>query len=254
MARQMRVITVERGVDPRLCTLVGFGGGGPAHAAELGREIGITDVLIPPLPGVTSALGLTIAAPRHDDIRTVLLTLSRNSSNPEAIERLRQVFASQRSTLQEVLASHGGIDVQFSLEMRYLRQGHELPVNVDVPLGSCDSLIRAFDEVHRERFGYDVDSSVQIVHAVASGIVRDGNGYQSMGECPRGAVVDSQHRARFDGVWHDSPIVDRGYFQPGEIHQGPFIVAQADTTTVIPPGVKVKSDRWGNLEMSGARS
>jgi N-methylhydantoinase A len=153
MARALRRVSVERGVDPRTCVLVAFGGGGPLHACGLAERVGVTRIVVPPFAGVLSALGLAIAAER----REVLTSVMRHTAALD-VAALAAVAAG--------LAERAGALArrQFWARCRYAGQGHEL----DVPFGPGDDgrvLAERFAALHGERFGFTLDRAVEVVSA-----------------------------------------------------------------------------------------
>jgi N-methylhydantoinase A len=154
MVRALRVMTVERGLDPRAFTLLAFGGAGPLHAAEMADELGIARILIPPASGVLSALGLAAADRRTQVQRTLMLRGAEltDAALDDAIEQLRP----------------GGERLEVACDMRYRGQAHELTVR---DLQSADALRAAFAELHEERYGYrDDDADVELVTLRVTGV------------------------------------------------------------------------------------
>jgi N-methylhydantoinase A/oxoprolinase/acetone carboxylase beta subunit len=154
MVRALRVMTVERGLDPRAFTLLAFGGAGPLHAAELADELGITRILIPPASGVLSALGLAAADRRTQVQRTVMLRgdALTDGALDAAIEELRP----------------GGERVEVACDMRYRGQAHELTVR---GVRSAQELREAFESLHGERYGYRDDASdIELVTLRVTGV------------------------------------------------------------------------------------
>jgi N-methylhydantoinase A/oxoprolinase/acetone carboxylase beta subunit len=154
MVRALRVMTVERGLDPRRFTLLAFGGAGPLHAAEMAAELGITRILIPPASGVLSALGLAAADRRAHVQRTLLLRGDELTD-----EALHDAIAELRPA---------GARAEVACDMRYRGQAHELTVR---DLRSADELREAFAALHEERYGYrDDDNDVELVTLRVTGI------------------------------------------------------------------------------------
>jgi N-methylhydantoinase A len=257
MIRKMRVITVDRGVDPRGCAMVAFGGGGPVHAADLAREMGITNVIIPPTPGVTSALGLVLAGLRHDAVRTVLIEIGRSDEVRRAsAAKLEAVFSTLFRQLSGELESALVVEAPFifrEVEARYRRQGHELSVvvNSDVfDLAALDRLEQAFHSAHERRFGFAArDEPILIVNAIVT-LSAPGPGVPTHSPEPAAKRKAKPHRmVWFDGGWRDTPVHDRQSLERGKTYVGPLIVEQMDTTTVVPPWGSIVIDEFGNLVM-----
>ena len=153
MARALRRVSVERGVDPRDCTLVAFGGGGPLHGCGLAEQIGVTRVLVPPHAGVLSAVGLALASERRE---TMVSVMQRTDADAGAS------FKTLTAGLAQRLAAENGWTHSYTARARYAGQGHEL----DVPFGAGDDLAvcgAAFQEAHEKLFGYRLDRPVEIV-------------------------------------------------------------------------------------------
>jgi N-methylhydantoinase A/oxoprolinase/acetone carboxylase beta subunit len=155
MARALRRVSVERGIDPRGCVLVAFGGGGPLHGCGLAERVGVSRVLVPPFAGVLSALGLALAAERREAMASVM-------------RQLDALPASEIDAVLRELSARAGAapdrDTQWWLRARYTGQGHEL----DVPLTigeDCATLSRRFSELHASRFGFTLDRPVEVVSA-----------------------------------------------------------------------------------------
>ena len=151
MARALRRVSVERGVDPRRCTLVAFGGGGPLHACALAMQLGMTRVLVPPYAGVLSALGLAIAGERRDVMRSVM----------RPAEQLDRVAVA--AMCQELAAQAGqGTERRWWMHARYVGQGHELDVPV-TPDDDGKAIASRFATLHSTRAGFTLERPVEIV-------------------------------------------------------------------------------------------
>ncbi|HJU90678.1 MAG TPA: hydantoinase/oxoprolinase family protein [Gemmatimonadaceae bacterium] len=156
VARALRRVSVERGVDPRRMCLVAFGGGGPLHACALAEHLGVTSVLVPPQAGVLSALGLAIAADRREALASVM-------------RLARELDAATLNTLRESLvvragAPEGDVDRRWWVRARYQGQGHELEVPL-VPDDTGTGLANRFAEAHGARYGFTLDRTVEIIGA-----------------------------------------------------------------------------------------
>ncbi|HTR78259.1 MAG TPA: hydantoinase/oxoprolinase family protein, partial [Gemmatimonadaceae bacterium] len=210
MARALRRVSIERGIDPRGCTLVAFGGGGPLHACGLAERIGAERILVPPHAGVLSALGLAVAAERREGMISVMATAD-SMTRAEFDEMVRRLEAS-------VAASIVG-RAESRVRARYVGQGHEL----DVPIHSGDDAgaVRArFVEQHQARMGFSLDGAVEFVSArrVVSGDSR------SVAFGRRGA-----------SRWRSDDRVDDGGCLEMTI-DGPASFALADATVFVAPG------------------
>lgn len=252
MAREMRVLTVQRGIDPRDFSLVAFGGSGPVHGIELARELQITEVIVPPTPGVTSAAGLLVADTRYDRVRTVLIELSEADNGARSIASARLVQAHEemeRDVREEVGSQADDLRLVKEVEMRYLRQGHELRVVVPENDLSLAELERQFYAVHQERYGYALtDEPMLIVNALLTMTLpaQTRTVRAPSSATPRPTTTRS---VAFDGVRHDVPIVDRARVNTEGL-ESPVIIEQLDTTVVVPPECAVVHDAADNLIIS----
>ena len=251
MERAIRAISLERGYDPREFTLVPFGGAGPMHACELAQEMGISRVLIPPNPGILSALGVAIADIVKDYSRTVMLR-----GDDISPQRLEQEYHLLEDHAREDMFSEG-LDLdsavgQRSLDVRYVGQSFEL--NIDHPARSrqlVPAIARAFNKAHRQRFGYsDPKEPVEVVNLRLKMVVPVEKPMPSpeaaQGAGCAGAIV-GQKTLVFGGDVVEAPLVMREQLHCGNRIPGPALVIQMDSTTVLPPGWEGEVDGWGNL-------
>ena len=249
MEQAIRVISIERGFDPRRFTLVPFGGAGPMHGMALAEALGIPRVLVPRYPGVLSALGLTLADFVRDYSRTVMWLLHRVTAR-DLESALAPLLARGREELRDEGFDDGRIRLEPALDLRYQGQSFELTV----PLTTFDpeGIARAFHEAHERRYGYArPDAAVEVVNLrVTARGVRPKPSPPAYPEAPSPDPGDArvgQQRVRFGGEWLATPVYDRDLLRPGHRLRGPALVVQEDATTVVPPGWQGWVDRWGNL-------
>ena len=267
MVRGMRAVSVEKGYDPRDFVIVAFGGGGPLHAADLAREMSVPNVLIPVMPGVTSALGLLVADLRYDVSATVRGSLA--SPDLAALTRVYEDLERQASgQMARDGVDHGAVHLHRTADVRYARQSWEL--EVPVPPGALDetaiALVRSdFHARHAQQYGYAMESEELIlVNAQVSAIAvlpkpplgtADGtNGT----DASRAAAALSREEPGRRQMWLGGRMVEaavyaRAGLPPGEAFAGPAIVEQLDTTTYIGPGDRVIVDPFGNLIVTVAQ-
>jgi N-methylhydantoinase A len=242
MARAVRVMTVERGVDPRDLALLAFGGAGPLHATAIAAELDMKRVLVPPSSGVLSAVGLVASEPRRDLVRSVLLSGGDFTSAAAA----EVVDSLARRGREELGAGHDA-ELRASYDLRYAGQAFELTIAGDVK-PDPEELRRAFDEVHRERYGYsDDDAELELV-TVRVAVALAG------AELPPSEPAEGEDRGRrpavFDGERVEAAVV-RGV--PAERLDGPAIVELAEATAIVPPGWRCEPARDGTLSIERAR-
>ncbi|HEX9887832.1 MAG TPA: hydantoinase/oxoprolinase family protein [Nitriliruptorales bacterium] len=245
MVRALRLVSVERGHDPRGHTLVAFGGAGPLHQGALSRELGCRRVLVPPHAGVLSALGLLAAPVTTDELRTHLTLLADASA-----DELASVWDELESRGRDTLAGQEVDEVTATrrAEVRYRGQAFELTVPGDDP--DPAALTRAFHDTHRERYGYDQpDEPVEIVNL---GVRVEGPAHEvalppiGAAQGLHGAIVRTT-RVRVDDGEREAPVIERERLGSGETFDGPAIVVGLDATCFVLPGQHVEVDDRGNL-------
>ena len=224
MARAVRVMTVERGVDPRDLALLAFGGAGPLHATAIADELDMKRVVVPRASGVLSALGMLVSERRRDLVESVLLT--GDDFTREAIAEVVERLAGRG---RDDLESGDDAETRASYDLRYAGQAFELTIDGSTE-PDPDDLRKAFDRAHDERYGYaDDDAALELV-TVRVAVALPGAALPG-GE--RGEHSDEGTRkAHFDGDEHEA-AVHRG--APAEV-EGPAIVELPEATLVVPPG------------------
>jgi N-methylhydantoinase A len=238
MEKAIRVISMERGHDPRECVLVAFGGGGPLHACSLARLLRIPKVLIPAHPGALSAVGILLADAVRDYSRTVMLAGDRLGEISGVFAELVQGAYPEKDALLER-----------SLDVRYRGQGYEL--NVAYSLKNPEAALAAFHALHRQRYGFaDERRAVEIVN-VRLRVSVAGEAYEPrrLG-CVRGDGLQARIAAKgivFDGAASTAWVYRRDDLRPGDRFEGPAMISEYSSATVVPPGCQVEVDGLGNL-------
>jgi N-methylhydantoinase A len=243
MEKAIRVISVERGHDPRDFTLVAFGGCGPLHACALARRLRIPRVLVPALPGALSAMGILLADTVRDHSRTVMLS-------GDQIEKAEAVFAELEDRAAREFAAENLVGVaKRSLDLRYRGQGYEL--NVECEAGSIAHSIEAFHQLHRQRYGFAQEGRpVEIVNLRVR-MVAAGEEYSPrkrvMVAGDGGAALAGERAIWFEGGFRPARIYRRDALRPGDEIHGPALVTEYTAATVISPGCSARVDRLANL-------
>jgi N-methylhydantoinase A len=236
MVRALRVVTVERGVDPREFALLPFGGAGPMHAAAIAAELGITRILCPRASGVLSALGLCAGERRRDTARTVMLSGSELSAERIAAEVARTIAA--------LGDDQGGAEPEVVYEMRYAGQAFELPV-AGTAEPDPDDLRRRFEQAHEERYGHrDPDGEVVLVD-IRLALVAPGPRLTPVA-APAGSLEEGARRVRFGAEWVETPVL-RGEPAAGTSRAGPVVFELPEATLVLPPGWSGAIDAAGTI-------
>ncbi len=242
MVRALRVVTVQRGIDPRRYALLAFGGAGGLHAVRIAQELGITEILCPRASGVLAALGLVVSPRRRDVQRSVFL--SGEDLNREAIAGVVSELGDQaRSELAEPEAELGAV-----YELRYRGQAFELAVSGSLE-PEAEELRDAFEEIHSERYGYhDSEQELELVTlrvsaTVAGAEVSLGEEDGSNGELERG-----RRTATLEGEQIELEVL-RGSPPPGTEITGPAVVELPESTLLVAPGWAGEVDDAGTIQI-----
>jgi N-methylhydantoinase A len=245
MERAIRLISLERGNDPREFTLVAFGGAGPLHACALARALKIPRVLVPVMPGALSALGILNADIVRDYSRTVMIPLDRSIS-PDVARSLDSQFVDLETQAVAEFRREGlaGVSVR-SADLRYLGQGYE----INVP--ARGNFLAQFHDAHQKRYGHsDPTSRVEMVNVrvrmISSSTPIDLPGRPASGGDASRAVL-KRKKVMFEDQWVETGVFDRNLLRPGDSVAGPAIVHEYSATTVVPPGCRARVDEYSNL-------
>ena len=256
MVGALRLVSVERGYDPRDLALVPFGGAGPLHGADLAALLAMRTVVVPRHPGVLSTLGLLGTEARNDYARTLL------QKPPDYdLGAVAAVYAELEVQAQGWLAAEGvtssGRQVTRLADLRYRHQGFELTVPWPERDLSVGRLLARFHERHRQLYTYALpDAPVEIVtlRVAAAGRVRRFS-LPPLGRHGRPRASVTRRRVYFAGSgWTECPCLDRERLEVGTAVRGPAVVEQLDATTVVPPGQRATVDRVGNLVIRTGRA
>jgi N-methylhydantoinase A len=254
MAGALRIVSVERGYDPREFTLVAFGGAGPVHAARLAQELDIPRVLVPPIPGGFSALGLVATDVRRDYVRTFYAPLDR--VQPDGVAA---AYVAMEDLAHAMLRRAGVPGERWELaraaDCRYPRQAYELtvPVAAGPVMGeTLARLARDFHERHRATYGHaSPDEPVRCVNLRLSAVGRLASLDLSRAPAPAATAVTLPAREAFfeeTGLVRCEVLAREG-LKPGAARAGPLIVEAADTTVVVPPAWRLTVEAGGVLAL-----
>jgi N-methylhydantoinase A len=236
MVRALRVVTVERGVDPRGFALLPFGGAGPMHAAAIAAELGIESILCPRASGVLSALGLCASERRRDTARTVMLAGAELSAE--------RVAAEVDELVSSAATDSGEARPEVVYEMRYAGQAFELPVPGPVDPDPAD-LAERFQRAHEDRYGHrDPEGEVVLVD-IRLAMVAPGPEPRPVA-APSGHLEESARAIYCDGEWVKAPVL-RGEPAVGTRAEGPVIFELPETTLVLPLGWRAEVDGAGTI-------
>ena len=249
MARAVRAVTIERGRDPRDFTLVAFGGNGPLFAAEMARSLEIGTILVPPAPGVFSALGLLEAEVEHHLVRTVLRPLF--GTKPSEIAAVVAEMEREAEALLRAEGSRARVEIERSVDLKY--QGQSFELTVPLPPSFSDEAFRTlaadFGREHERTYGHQAEGDpIQMVNLRLTA--------RMLRPADRAAIRLQEDRTARGGD-------RRAYFGPARgaiatpvitraalgatARPGPLLLDEYDATTLVPPGCAARLDSYGNI-------
>ncbi|QQN67272.1 hydantoinase/oxoprolinase family protein [Bradyrhizobium diazoefficiens] len=248
MSDAVRLISISRGYDPRDFALVAFGGAGALHGVDVARELAIPVVIVPPNPGVTSALGCLLVDMQHDFSQSCMV----DADEADAADIEVQFGALEKEAMarltHEGVAPHD-IVLQRSIDMMYRGQWRSLAVTAARPIGVIADLVQSFHAEHQREYNFRRDDSPVSffrLNLKAIGVVPKA---EFAVHKPTGAIPEPVDRRRvwFDGNGLDTPVYARDDLPCGFTFQGPAIIEQVDATTVVPPGASAEVDKYLNI-------
>lgn len=253
MLGALRVITVQRGLDPRDFGIVAFGGAGPLHANAMAELLGCYPVVVPANPGVLSALGFLESEFKNEFVQTFIRSTKQLDPN-DIWNRFAELETKARHWLDEEEVPEGDRTLKYSLDLRYEQQGFEVAIDIDKDViakrGDLTSVFEKFHSTHERLYGVRFHVPVELValRVIATGAtlpVEESAGAAASGT-DTGALIETR-RSYFKGQWVDTPNYDRSKLAVGERVSGPAIIRQYDTTTVLLPDHYAEVDPHGNL-------
>lgn len=255
MVKGISVSTIEKGYDVREFTLMAFGGAGALHAVELAEALGITRVVIPPYPGTLSALGLLVSDIRHDYVKTV--AVHEREARPEALsEVFNTLEARGLSQLRAERVPEEHIETEWSADVRYEGQSYEIntpvPHNGHLSAEDVQETIHRFHELHQRIYEYSSeDEAVEFINVRVTAIGRVPEVQLAGGSSGDGDASQAERERRpvyfADAGYVECPIYDRATLRPGNVIDGPCLVEEIASTTVLTPNARGEIDRYGNI-------
>ena len=248
MAGALRLVSIERGHEPKRFALMPFGGAGALHAGALMKETGLGSTLVPRYPGVTSALGCVIADMRHDFVRTVNKPLDALDARALAAS-IAEAAGAGRDLIARAGVKLEGVATQVELDMSYVGQTHTLAVPLAGETPDRAAILAAFESAYRAAFGRLLDGVPARVLTLKVAVIGKRPKLDLALLAPKGGGTApiGKRQARFDGKFHDTAIYDRLSLPVDAVIPGPAILEQPDATTVIEPDLTARVDRFGNL-------
>jgi N-methylhydantoinase A len=248
MCNAVRLVSTSKGYDPRDFALVAFGGAGPLHAAYVAQEMDIPRVIIPPYPGVNSALGCLLVDVEHDLSQTFIA-----EADPGVEPDLEDAFVEMEEEIGERLDQEGidpdQVRVDRQVRMRYAGQWRSLEVTCSKPIDDIGPVKERFHEEHERAYAYsDTDEEVEIygLNITGQGIV-DKPSFPEIEESAGSPVTTRQAYFESTGGYVDTDIYERSSLGSGTNINGPAIVQQMDSTVMIPPKMDATVDDIGNI-------
>jgi len=256
MAGAIRLVSIERGFDPKQFAFMPFGGGGALHTGAMLREVGIGRAIVPRYPGVTSAMGCVIADMRQDFVQTI--NALTGDLDVGALGRIMQDHVDTGLAILETARSRfDARDIEVEFDMAYVGQTHTVavPVQVEVDAGAVKTptiaaIEAAFDAAYQATYGRLLPNGVRRVMNLRTAVIGRRPKFDLTALAPRGGRVEdartTTRRVHFGDAWHDTAIYDRLALPVGAEIKGPAILTQPDTTVLVDPGLTARVDAFGN--------
>ncbi|MGH7212918.1 MAG: hydantoinase/oxoprolinase family protein, partial [Acetobacteraceae bacterium] len=250
LAGAIRLVSIERGQNPRDYALFAFGGAGPLHATALAAELDVPHVLVPRFPGATSALGCVFADVRHDFVRTIAAPLLEvDAAAIDAI--LAEHVAAGRALIAREAVPVSGVVAVHEADMMFGGQSHVFRVPVTSPGFDARRTMEVFTTRYRERFEIELGEMRALLGNLRTTVLGTRTKVpMTLFGSPVAAEPLRPHTTRevyFRGAWHRTPIYRRERLPSGASLEGPAIIEQMDATTLLDPGARLRVDGVGNL-------
>jgi N-methylhydantoinase A len=258
MVNALKLVSVNRGYNPRDFSLVAIGGGGPLHAALLAQELGIPKVIVPPFAAVFSAWGMLMNDLRRDVIRTCV-----GAFNPESLHivagELEALAAEGHDAFRDEGVAPDATRWEGYFDMRYEGQEHTVKVRAVDDAGlvrAYGDILEEFHTAHEDEYSFRLDHPVEVVnlHCVTLGLVEK-SAMQRVGERPEGDTLASKGTRMVDLGAGPLPaqLYDRSTLRRGDIIRGPAVIEEAATSTLVPQGYTAEVDIFGGIHISGEK-
>ena len=251
MIAALQLISIQRGIDPRDYVLVPSGGAGPVHVMAIAAALGVETAIIPPTPGLNSALGLLATDIKQEIVRGIFEPIT--AMDVEAFRLVVEELNMQgRALLAKEHVDEDDMELMGEAEVSYLGQSYPLRIRIPAeapnPLAAVDA---AFRDAHRRHYGYASETEVSVIRnlriTALGRVERPRLKPLDQGDGDIGRAQKGARRVVFDAAIASCPIFERGLLLAGDVVAGPAIIEQMDTTLVVPPGASVRADRAGSL-------
>ena len=255
MINALKLVSIQRGHDPREFSLVVGGGGGPMHAAQLARELGVKEVIVPLYPGLFSAWGMLATEQRRDFVRS-RLSLLRDTSMAE----VARIFAELEAEAVDYFAAEEGsstdrLVMSMSCDLRYFGQEHTVTVPVDLNGSSRDNVLADFHDMHEKTYTFRLaDTEVEFVTYRLKAEARvprpEIEPLSAEGRSADDARKPSRRVNFGEAGDYETEIFDRDLLPPGFAASGPMVIEEPTSTTIVLPGQKIRVDKFGFLRIT----
>jgi N-methylhydantoinase A len=255
MAGAIRLVSIERGFDPKRFAFMPFGGGGALHAGAMLHDVGIARAIVPRYPGVTSAMGCVIADMRQDFVQTINSLV--DTLDVDNLTQFMQDHVDQgMATLDAAQSTFEARTTHFELDMAYIGQTHTVPVPIEIKVAgntvhppTLDDIQTAFDDAYSKTYGRLLNQGVRRILNLRSAVTGKRPKFDPATLAPTTTDMPKPKATRpvhFSDAWHDTAIYDRLTLPVGAEISGPAILEQPDTTVLIEPGLIGRVDSYGN--------
>ncbi len=257
MGGAIRLISIERGYDPKQFALMPFGGGGALHSGAMMRDIGLGAAIVPRYPGVNSALGCVMSDLRHDEVRTMNLMLNELDCS-HLKELIQTITESSKKLIERSKASLKSVKSVIELDMLYVGQSHSVsvPLTADINSLTVDKIRKSFIDVYSQNYSRPLSgipirilnlriSVIGVRPAVDLKILAKGNRAKKIEEC-----ILAEQKIYAEGTWHNAQIIDRLRLPEGSLIHGPALLVQGDATIYVDPKITARTDKFGNIVMT----
>lgn len=250
LAGAIRLISLDKGLDPRDFSLMPYGGAGPLHAVAIARELGIPRVVVPRFPGITSALGCVLADVRHDYVQTINQPL--REIDPGLVE---QIMTEHLTRGRELLTAEGvlpeAMEHFYEADLLFRGQSHVLTVPIRTESFDPEVLLKDFEQLYLEQFELRFPEMVPMLVNLRTSVIGKRERLDLSIFKPTGSSLEAARKSRrkvyFDGQWLQTDIYDRDLLPLHAQLSGPVIIEQSDSTVVVDPGASCQVDELGNL-------
>ncbi|APZ50580.1 hydantoinase/oxoprolinase family protein [Salipiger abyssi] len=247
MGRAIRAVSTEKGHRLQDFALFAYGGAGPLHAAAVAVETGMKTVIVPAQPGTMCARGILLSDVGFDFVRTGVSTASPDRW-PEIGTAFREMLEQGNAWLENEGVPEDRRAMLYVVDARYDGQNHEVQVALDGPEAGYDTFLDGFRAAHRQEYGYDIeDRAVEIVNLRLSVKGASAASAETGYSAQEGDPVIGSRQVYFDGGWYETSLYERARLPVGPYVEGPAIVQEMSSTTIVEPGQRLRVDASGTM-------